>query len=105
MLSVRDKLGPLIKEKRKRERMTQEDLADKLNVTISFIGQMERGEAMPSVETLQLIINELEIDPRLLFLDVPQGDSEYAELCLLMLRMNKKQKRLLLEFAKLLRSY
>ena len=56
MESVRNKLGPLIKQKRKLLGMTQEDLAERLNISISFAGQIERGEAMPSVEMLQLII-------------------------------------------------
>ena len=48
MESVRNKLGPLIKQKRKLLGMTQEDLAERLNISISFAGQIERGEAMPS---------------------------------------------------------
>ena len=48
MESVRNKLGPLIKQKRKLLGMTQEDLAERLNISISFAGQIERGEAMPA---------------------------------------------------------
>lgn len=36
---------------------------------LSFAGQIERGESMPSVETLALIMYELNIDPRLIFID------------------------------------
>lgn len=86
--------------------MTQEDLAERLNISVSFAGQMERGESMPSVEMLQLVIKELDIDPRTIFLDEKQSDpSEYAELCLLMRRMSLQQKRLVLDFAKMIRSY
>lgn len=86
--------------------MTQEELADRLNISVSFAGQMERGESMPSVEMLQLVITELNIDPRLIFLDEKQSDSsEYVELCLLIRRMSKQQKKLLLDFVKMIRSY
>lgn len=86
--------------------MTQEDLAERLNISVSFAGQMERGESMPSVEMLQLVITELDIDPRLIFLDENQSDSsEYVELCLLIRRMSKQQKKLLLDFVKMIRSY
>lgn len=86
--------------------MTQEELAERLNISVSFAGQMERGESMPSVETLQLVIVELDIDPRQLFWDEKQSDSsEYVELCLLVRRMSTQQKKLLLDFAKTIRSY
>lgn len=99
-------MGPLIKKKRIQLGMTQEDLAERLNISVSFAGQMERGESMPSVEMLQLVITELDIDPRLIFLDENQSDSsEYVELCLLIRRMSKQQKKLLLDFVKMIRSY
>lgn len=86
--------------------MTQEDLAERLNISVSFAGQMERGESMPSVEMLQLVISELDIDPRMIFLDEKQNDSsEFVELCLLMRRMSTQQKKLVLEFVKMIRSY
>lgn len=105
MESVRNKLGPLIKQKRKLLGMTQEDLAERLNISISFAGQIERGEPMPSVEMLQLIITELDLDPRALFFDEKVEVNEYTELCLIMRRMSTQQRKLVLDFARMLRSY
>ncbi len=105
MESVRNKLGPLIKQKRKLLGMTQEDLAERLNISISFAGQIERGESMPSVEMLQLIITELDLDPRALFFDEKVEVNEYTELCLIMRRMSTQQRKLVLDFARMLRSY
>lgn len=105
MESVRNKLGPLIKQKRKLLGMTQEDLAERLNISISFAGQIERGEAMPIVEMLQLIITELDLDPRALFFDEKVEVNEYTELCLIMRRMSTQQRKLVLDFARMLRSY
>lgn len=102
MLCIRDKIALLIKETRTRQGLTQDKLAEKLSVSESFVGQLERGEAMPSVETLQLIIQELNIDPRSVFLDEPHGDPEFAELRSLMLHMSANRRKLLLNFAKLL---
>lgn len=86
--------------------MTQEELADRLNISLSFAGQIERGESMPSVETLALIMCELNIDPRLIFIDGDTGSSsEYGELCLLLRRMSVSQRKLVLDFAKMIRSY
>lgn len=106
MNSIRDRLGPLIKAKRIQLGMTQEELADRLNISLSFAGQIERGESMPSVETLALIMYELNIDPRLIFIDGDTGSSsEYDELCLLLHRMSVSQRKLVLDFAKMIRSY
>lgn len=105
MESVRNKLGPAIKQKRKLMGITQEDLAERLNISISFAGQIERGEAMPSVEMLQLIVAELDLDPRALFGDEKVEVNEYTELCLIMRRMSTQQRKLMLDFARMLRPY
>ena len=61
---------------------------------------------MPSVETLALIMYELNIDPRLIFIDGDIGSSsEYDELYLLLRRMSVSQRKLVLDFAKMIRSY
>lgn len=106
METIRNKLGPLIKEKRIQLGITQEGLADRLNISLSFAGQIERGESMPSVETLALIICELNIDPRIIFLEEDSENSaEYNELCLLLCRMSVTQRKLVLDFAKMIRAY
>ena len=49
---------------------------------------------------------ELNIDPRLIFIDGDIGSSsEYDELCLLLHRMSVSQRKLVLDFAKMIRSY
>lgn len=60
---------------------------------------------MPSVEMLQLIITELDLDPRALFFDEKVEVNEYTELCLIMRRMSAQQRKLVLDFARMLRSY
>lgn len=102
---IREKLASRIKSNRIAKGLTQAELAEELNFSDSFIGQLERGETMPSVEALQQIINALAIDPRELFLDIPQGDTNYTELGILMLRMNPRQQAFLIEFAKILLKY
>lgn len=84
--------------------MTQEELADRLSISLSFAGQIERGESMPSVETLALVLRELNIDPRSVFIDENYSSTpEYDELCLLLCRMNTPQRKLVLDFAKMIR--
>ncbi len=54
-------LGMRIRKRRKAMRMTQEELARKLGLSLSFLGHIERGTRKASVETLVAIANELSL--------------------------------------------
>ncbi len=54
-------LGMRIRKRRKAMRMTQEELAQKLGLSLSFLGHIERGTRKASVETLVAIANELSL--------------------------------------------
>ena len=56
---LREKIGIMIREKRNSQHLTQEELAEKVNLSTGMIGQIERGETMPSIESLDAIIKEL----------------------------------------------
>lgn len=48
-------LGPILKNLRKENKLTQKELADKINVTHVSISGYESGNRNPDTETLQLI--------------------------------------------------
>ncbi|KLU60236.1 anaerobic benzoate catabolism transcriptional regulator [Peptococcaceae bacterium CEB3] len=52
-------LGQRIREERTRYRLTQEQLAEAAEVNESYVGQVERGEKNPSLETIVSIANSL----------------------------------------------
>lgn len=52
-------LGQRIKELRKKEKLTQSDLAKKLNLTHVSISGYERGERSPDIETLKKLATTL----------------------------------------------
>lgn len=54
-------LGRRIRQRRKEKKYTLEQLAEKLDVSTTFIGQIERAKGIPSLETLVKIANVLEI--------------------------------------------
>lgn len=54
-------LGNKIREKRKHKNYTLEQLAEKIEVSTTFIGQIERAKGVPSLETLVKIANALEV--------------------------------------------
>jgi len=52
-------MGKRIRERRNSLRLSQEKLAETASVTTSYIGQIERAERIPSLETLVNISNAL----------------------------------------------
>lgn len=45
-------MGAKLRRARKRMRMTQEQAAEQINMSASFLGHVERGSGIPSVETI-----------------------------------------------------
>lgn len=61
------KLGEKIRFYRKEKGLTIEKLAELINVSESFMGEMERGRKKPSIDTLANIAKALDVDIYLLF--------------------------------------
>jgi len=57
-----EKIGKFIAQIRKEKNMTQQELADKLNVTDRAIGNWENGRRMPDYSLLKDLCNELNIN-------------------------------------------
>jgi len=73
-------LGRRIRDERLLLRLTLEKLAERTDKSINFIGQIERGEAKPSVETLVDIANALGISIDSLLTDsVKVSNDSYAK--------------------------
>ena len=102
MITHKEKLSGEIRSKRRALNMSQEELAEKINKTTGFIGQIERGESLPSVDTLQNLVNCLGIDIKALLSNEDMPKSDFDTIYTLMLNMNEKKRTILLEFAKML---
>ena len=75
-------LGKNIRRYRKQKNYTLEQLAEKLDVSTTFIGQIERAKGVPSLETLVKIANALEVSTdSLLFgdLNTSSGNSHFIK--------------------------
>ncbi len=68
------RIATVIREKRKSQDLTQEKLAELVGVSTGYIGQLERGETMPSMPVLAALIDVLGIDANSLFFE------EYGDL-------------------------
>ena len=64
------KLSDKIIGLRKSNGMSQEDLAEKANLSVTYVGMIERGEKTPSLETLVAILNAIGVSADVVLCDV-----------------------------------
>lgn len=64
-----DGLGKRIRRARKAAGLTQSELAEKLDISTSFMGHIERGTRKASLDTLVKIANELNVSLDMLAAD------------------------------------
>jgi len=67
-------LGKRIKQQRILARMTQEKLAEKAGISLSFLGHIERGTRKASLDTVVKICNALGVSPNMLLQDSLDSD-------------------------------
>lgn len=63
-------IGKNIRKYRLAKKLRQEDLAEKTGLTANYIGMVERGEKIPSLETFLKILNALDISADMALADV-----------------------------------
>lgn len=67
-------IGRRIKEARHKLGLTQEELGERAMLHYSYIGQVERGNKIPSLKTLKKIARALNIDVGILLEDTPEKE-------------------------------
>jgi len=72
MSDIKKRFAKRLRKIRRSRDLTQEQLADMVGVSLNFIGQLERGESAPSLETVQKIAEVLEVDVSEFFLPTDQ---------------------------------
>ena len=80
MESIRKVVGKNIRFYRLSKGITQESLAEKVNVSSTYIGYLERAQKSPSLELISTISKVLEIEPALLLSPPDKGDDELKRL-------------------------
>ena len=65
-------IGQRLREIRKKQNLTQEQLGELVGLNYKYIGLIERGERLPSIQTLFKISAALKVAPREFF-DFPQA--------------------------------
>ena len=67
MATLRKKFGQRLREIRLSRRMTQEEFAEAINMSVDFLSLIERGRNAPSFETLERMARRLRISVAELF--------------------------------------
>ena len=65
-----DTIGKNIRKFREIKKLRQEDLAETTDLTTNYIGMIERGEKIPSLETFINILNSLGVSADMVVSDV-----------------------------------
>jgi len=65
--TLKQKFGRRLREIRSQRRMTQEEFAEMLDVSVDFLSLIERGRNAPSFETLDRIARRLRLSVADLF--------------------------------------
>lgn len=97
-------LGKRIREERLRLNLTQEKLAEDVDLTTAYIGQIERGERNLTLEKLVAVANRLGVSVDYLLSDsvAPGNDGEYYIWSQLMHGRTESQKALAVNMVKLM---
>ncbi|MGE6365167.1 helix-turn-helix domain-containing protein [Bacillus paramycoides] len=76
-----------IKRYRKEKKMTQKELAEKANISRSYLGDIEGGRYNPSLDTLNTIAKALNVNINLLLTDSETNTLEFSH------TLSKKEER------------
>lgn len=76
---INEQIGQKIKDLRNRAGLTQQELADRSELTKGFISQLERGQVTPSVVTLLDLIECLGSTPAQFFKETEQEQVVFSE--------------------------
>ncbi len=75
MPDIKKILGDRVKRFRKDARLTQEKLAEKVDVAVETVSRLERGHSLPSVEKFYEIARAIDVEMAALF-DIADEDFE-----------------------------
>ncbi len=95
-------IGQRLKKARKAKKMTQEELAEKLDVSIAFLSRIERGNSQVNLKRLVQICEILEVSPGEILNGVSSKSSQYldSEFASLLKDCSSEQQKLIYDIAR-----
>ena len=100
-MDTKELLGLKIKEFRKQKKITQEKLAEKLELDVGYISKLEVGRNFPTIGTLEKIANVLDVELYELFKYADIKDKDFkVEINKIYDELSKDKQMLLYQIAK-----
>lgn len=95
-------IGRRIQEQRTKQKITQEQMSNDLNLSIYYISRIENGKSCPTLDTLALIANYLNLDLAFLISGSSTLEKNYyfKQLDDIVAKASDKQLNLIIKIAK-----
>jgi transcriptional regulator with XRE-family HTH domain len=99
MDEYRQRFGQQIRNARKATRLSRDTVSEKAEITLKYLGEIERGEKWPSFEVAIKIARVLGVSPSVFLEDIPSAtDSKSIRNDIVRLLEHKSAKQLLMIF-------
>lgn len=72
-------LGKRISNLRRQKKLTQEELAEKTDLSTNYISHIENSRSIPSLETLMKLCAAMDVTPNELLLGTSQNRTDYLQ--------------------------
>ncbi len=79
MSELNARIGERVRELRKQLSLTQEELAERAGISVSFLSMIERAERMPHLETLVRLTSALGVSLYDIFAAVSDPSKDYGK--------------------------
>lgn len=76
---VKKQIGKRIRQRREELGLTRDRFAEKIDISVTYLSMIERGESFPRYEVLIKLINGLETSADFIFCDVLNHTLSYKE--------------------------
>ena len=99
-------IGERIKQARKNKKMTQDELSEKMGVSIAFLSRIERGTSQINLKRLSQICNILDVSEGEILNGVSSNSSSYldSEFSKILKDCSSDQVKLIYDIAKVIAS-
>ena len=96
------KIGELVREYRLSKKLTQQELAEKSDLSLPFINLIENNRRNLSVDTLLKILSAMEIDPSDFFRPLSETSDNNLQLLIEKIQLNKNRTEIIELFLNIL---
>ena len=97
------KIGELVREYRLSKKLTQQELAEKSDLSLPFINLIENNRRNLSVDTLLKILSAMNVDPSDFFRPLSETSDDNLQLLIKKIQLNKNRTEIIDLFLNILK--